>query len=41
MKFTIDKKEKHLVIHIHEAKLTTLVAPELKAEFLAPPSAGV
>ena len=34
MKFTVDKKEKYVVLRIQEAKLTTLVAPELKAEFL-------
>jgi len=34
MKFTIDKQEKYIVVRIHEPKLTTLVAPELKAEFL-------
>src|SRR5438093_5647206 len=34
MKFTIDKQEKYVVFRIHEAKLTTLIAPELKAEFL-------
>ena len=34
MKFTIDKQEKYVLIKIQEAKLTTLVAPELKAEFL-------
>ena len=34
MKFTIDKQEKYVVFRIHEPKLTTLVAPDLKAEFL-------
>jgi anti-anti-sigma factor len=34
MKFTIDKQEKYVLIRIQEQKLTTLVAPELKAEFL-------
>src|ERR1043165_9470186 len=34
MHFTIDKQEKYAVLTLHEAKLTTLVAPELKAEFL-------
>jgi anti-sigma B factor antagonist len=34
MHFTIDKQEKFAVMTLHEAKLTTLIAPELKAEFL-------
>ena len=34
MKFTVDKKEKYVILRLQEAKLTTLVAPELKAEFL-------
>lgn len=34
MKFTIDKQEKYVLVKIQESKLTTLVAPELKAEFL-------
>jgi anti-sigma B factor antagonist len=34
MHFTIDKEEKYAVLKLHEAKLTTLIAPELKAEFL-------
>ena len=34
MQFTIDKQEKYAVMTLHESKLTTLIAPELKAEFL-------
>jgi anti-sigma B factor antagonist len=34
MHYTIDKQEKYAVLTLKEAKLTTLVAPELKAEFL-------
>jgi anti-sigma B factor antagonist len=34
MHFTIDKEEKYAVLKLHEAKLTTLIAPDLKAEFL-------
>ena len=34
MKLKVDKKEKYVVVQIQEQKLTTLVAPELKAEFL-------
>jgi anti-sigma B factor antagonist len=34
MHFTLDKKEKHCVIRLHEAKLNTLIAAELKSELL-------
>ena len=34
MKLTVDKQEKYALVKIEESKLTSLVAPELKAEFL-------
>jgi len=34
MKFSIDKKEKHCVISLQEEKLTSLIAPDLKSEFV-------
>ncbi len=34
MHFTLDKQEKHCVIRLHEAKLNTLIAAELKSELL-------
>ena len=34
MNLTIDKKEKHVLVQIKEAKLTSVVAPELKAEII-------
>lgn len=34
MKFTVDKKDKYVIFRLQEPKLTTLIAPALKAEFL-------
>ncbi|HNS11412.1 MAG TPA: STAS domain-containing protein [Bacteroidia bacterium] len=34
MNITIDKQEKYVLLKIHEAKLTSAVAPELKAEIV-------
>lgn len=34
MKFSIDKQEKYTVFQLNEEKLDTLVAPELKSEFV-------
>jgi anti-sigma B factor antagonist len=34
MKLTVDKQEKYALVKIQESKLTSVVAPELKAEFL-------
>ncbi len=34
MQFTIDKNEKYVVVKLHEQKLNTLIAAELKSELL-------
>lgn len=34
MHFTIDKQEKYVIIRLHEQKLNTLIAAELKSELL-------
>ncbi len=34
MHFTLDKQDKHCVIRLHESKLNTLIAAELKSELL-------
>lgn len=34
MHFTIDKNEKYVVVKLHEQKLNTLIAAELKSELL-------
>ncbi|MFM1744997.1 MAG: hypothetical protein RLZZ630_934 [Bacteroidota bacterium] len=34
MHFTIDKNDRHVVIKLHEEKLNTLIAAELKSELL-------
>jgi anti-sigma B factor antagonist len=34
MNITIEKQEKYALLKIHEAKLTSVVAPELKAEII-------
>lgn len=34
MHFTLDKTEKYVIIKLHEQKLNTLIAAELKSEFL-------
>ena len=35
MKYSIDKQEKYSLIQLNEEKLDTLVAPELKSEFVS------
>ena len=34
MKYSIDKEEKYILFKLHEEKLDTLVAPEIKSEFV-------
>ncbi len=34
MKITVDKKDKFSVIYLHEEKLISTIAPELKAQFV-------
>jgi anti-sigma B factor antagonist len=34
MHFSLDKNEKYVVVKLHEQKLNTLIAAELKSEFL-------
>ena len=34
MKITVDKKDKYTVIFLHEEKLISTLAPELKAQFV-------
>ena len=34
MHFTLDKQEKYVVVKLHEQKLNTLIAAELKSELL-------
>lgn len=34
MHFSLDKQEKYVVVKLHENKLNTLIAAELKSEFL-------
>jgi anti-anti-sigma factor len=34
MNFTLDKNEKYVVVNLHEQKLNTLIAAELKSELL-------
>jgi anti-sigma B factor antagonist len=34
MHFTLDKQEKYVVVRLHEEKLNTLIAAELKSELL-------
>ena len=34
MHFTLDKQEKYVVVRLHEQKLNTLIAAELKSELL-------
>jgi len=40
MHFTLDKNEKYVVVKLHEQKLNTLLAAELKSEFLLLNSQG-
>jgi len=41
MKFTIEKNEKYTLIQLHEEKLTSLIAPELKSELVKINAEGV
>jgi anti-anti-sigma factor len=34
MKFTVDKREKYLILQLNEKRLDTTVAPSLKSEFV-------
>ncbi|MXV52436.1 STAS domain-containing protein [Pedobacter sp. HMF7647] len=34
MKFSVDKHEKYVLIKLNESKLNTLIAPQLKSEFI-------
>jgi anti-sigma B factor antagonist len=34
MKYTLEKNEKYTLFHLHEEKLTSLVAPDLKSELV-------
>jgi anti-sigma B factor antagonist len=34
MKFSVDKKEKYVLLSIHETKLNSEISPDLKAEFV-------
>lgn len=41
MKYTIDKKEKYCLLHLHEEKLDSSVAPGLKSELITLHAEGV
>ncbi|MBX2970782.1 MAG: STAS domain-containing protein [Cyclobacteriaceae bacterium] len=41
MKYTIDKKEKYSLLHLHEDKLDSSVAPGLKSELITLHAEGV
>ncbi|MCP4522387.1 MAG: STAS domain-containing protein [Cytophagales bacterium] len=41
MKFSIDKQEKYTLLGLEEEKLDTLVAPDLKSEFITLNAEGV
>ena len=41
MKYTIDKKEKYSLLHLHEEKLDSSVAPGLKSELITLHAEGV
>ncbi len=41
MKFTTDKKEKYTVLALHEDNLNSLIAPDLKSEFVFLRNEGV
>lgn len=41
MKFTIDKQEKYYQIQINEEKVDTIIAPDLKSEFVKLNAEGV
>ena len=41
MKFSVDKQERHTVFTIQESNLNTVVAPELKSEFVLLANEGV
>ncbi|MFN6092577.1 MAG: STAS domain-containing protein, partial [Bacteroidota bacterium] len=40
MQFTLDKNDKYVVVKLHEQKLNTLIAAELKSELLLINSQG-
>ncbi len=41
MKFTLDKKDKHSVFQLHEENLNSLMAPDVKSEFIFLRNEGV
>ncbi len=41
MKFSIDKQEKYTLIKLQEDKLDTLIAPDLKSEFITLNAEGI
>lgn len=41
MKYTIDKQEKYSLLHLHEEKLDSAVAPNLKSELITLHAEGV
>ena len=41
MKFTTDKQEKYTVLALHEENLNSLIAPDLKSEFVFLRNEGV
>jgi anti-anti-sigma factor len=41
MKFTVDKQEKYAIFSLHEENLNSIVAPNLKSEFVLLHSEGV
>ena len=41
MKYTIEKTEKYSLIQLHEEKLNSLIAPDLKSEFVKLNAEGI
>lgn len=41
MKFSLDKEEKYTILSLHEEKLDTTIAPNLKSEFVTLNAEGV
>ena len=41
MKYSVDKKEKYTLLSLDEEKLDTLIAPDLKSEFVSLNTEGV
>ena len=41
MKYSVDKKEKHTLLSLEEEKLDTLIAPDLKSEFVKLNAEGI